>query len=205
MKTRASFVVLALALPLSPLLLPGCSFLKARSDPTRYFVLTSAEPTAPVTPASIVVGVEHLELPEYLRRPELVTRTAENQLAISEYDRWGEPLKDGFARTLRRDLENQLGTGHVIAAPFDPTNRPALTLDIEVRRFERVGNAEAVLDARWTIRDGKSGAELETRDSRQRAPLPAADPNATVVALSHALTAFAAEIGAALIEKAKRH
>jgi uncharacterized lipoprotein YmbA len=200
MKTREWLILVALALRL----LPGCSFLKARSDPTRYFVLTSAEPTAPVTAAPIVVGVEHIELPEYLMRPELVTRTAENQLAIAEYDRWGEPLKDGFSRTLRRDLENQLGTGHVIMAPFDPTNRPALTLELDVRRFERVGNVAAVLEARWTIRDGKSGAELATRDSRQRAPLAGADAKATVVALSQALAAFAAEVGTAIGEQAKR-
>ena len=202
MKTHALRFVVLFGLLLR--LLPGCSFLKARSDPTRYYVLTSAEPKLPATAIPLVIGVEHIELPEYLLRAELVTRTASNQLAIAEYDRWGEPLKDGFARTLRRDLENQLGAGHVIAAPFDPTNRPPLTVDLEVRRFERVGNADAALEARWTIREGKSGATLVTRDSRQRVPLAGTDATATVVALSSALAAFAGEIGAAVIEQTKR-
>jgi uncharacterized protein len=196
MRALRAFVCFAMALPL----LPGCGFLKARSDPTRYYVLTSAEPKEPATPAPLVLGIDHVELPDYLMRSELVTRTASNQLAISDYDRWGEPLKEGFARTLRRDLENDLGAGHVIVAPFDPASRPNLTLDLEVRRFERVGSA-VVLEASWTIREGKGGATVRTGDSHQQVPLSANSAPATVVALSSALAAFAQEVATAVIRQ----
>lgn len=201
MRTLRAFVCFALALPLAA----GCSFLKAHPDPTRYFVLTTEEPRQPAQAAPLVLGVEHVELPEYLLRPELVTRTASNQLAISDYDRWGEPLKEGFARTLERDLESELGAGHVVAAPFDPTGRPTVTLDLEVRRFERTGTTVAVLEARWTIHDGKTGTTILSRDSRQQMPLAAADNTpATVAALSKALAACAREIAAALLEHVKQ-
>ncbi len=122
---------------LAALFATGCSFLKARSDPTRYFVLTASAPEKPAPPPAIAVGLERVELPEYLVRAELVTRSGSNQLQIAEYEVWGEPIKDGFARTLRRDLEKELG-GNVAAAPFEPSAKPDVTVAIEVQHFERV-------------------------------------------------------------------
>jgi uncharacterized lipoprotein YmbA len=190
---RATLLLGALALSLAP----ACSFLKPKSDPTQYFVLTSAEGMAPPGSTAPVLGVDRIDLPEYLQRPELVTRTASNQLHVADYEQWAEPLKDGFSRTLRQDLEQKLGAGHVVASPFDPASRPALVVDIEVRRFERVAGQGAVLEASWTIRDGKSGQTLATRDVRLRQPLSADDARATVAALSGTVAALADEVAGA--------
>ena len=175
----------------------ACSFLKPKSDPTQYFVLSSDEGQPP-HPSAQVVGIDRIELPEYLTRPELVTRTEANQLKISDYERWGEPLKDGFSRTLRTDLERQLGLGHAVAAPFDPTHRPAVTVDVEVRRFEKVTPEGAVLEATWTLRDSTSGPALETKAVRLVEPLPRSDTRATVAALSQALSKLASLIAQAV-------
>jgi uncharacterized lipoprotein YmbA len=176
----------------------ACSFLKPHADPTQYFVLTSEERQAPAAPAPKVLGIDRIELPEYLMRPEIVTRTETNQLKIAEYDRWAESLKDGFSRTLRSDLENQLGTGHVLAAPFDPSHKPALIVDVEVRRFERVLPDRALLEATWSLRDGASGAVLLTREASLRQPVARTDTRATAAALSTALAALAAQIADAV-------
>jgi uncharacterized lipoprotein YmbA len=182
------------------LALVACSFLKPRADPTQYFVLTSeARPAAaaPAAAAAVVLGLDQVQLPEYLQRRELVTRAASNQLTIAEFQQWGEPLKDGFTRTLRQDLENELGAGHVVAPPFDPARRPPLTVDVEVRRFERVAGRGALLEASWTLRDGKSGTTLALHDARAERPIAGDDPRATVAALSATVAALAGEIAAA--------
>jgi uncharacterized lipoprotein YmbA len=200
MRAPMPLTCLALALALAT----ACSFLKVRSDPTRYFVLSSQPGKPPRAAPPITVGVNHVELPEYLIRPELVTRSASNQLTIAEYDRWGEPLKDSFARTFRQDLGNELGAGHVVAAPFDPADRPAFSVDLEVRRFERVGDEGALLEATWTVRDGTSAATLATRHSRVRTPLSSADASATVAALSSTVATLAAEVAAAVRAQPQR-
>jgi uncharacterized lipoprotein YmbA len=179
------------------LALTACSFLQPKKDPTQYFVLTSDAKPAAATAAPVVLGVDQVQLPEYLQRPELVTRSASNELKIAEYDQWGEPLKDGFARTLRHDLEKELGAGHVVAAPFDPANKPPLVVDIEVRRFERVDGQGAVLEASWTLRDGKSGQTLATRDARAQRPLDGDGARATVAALSGTVATLAGEVAGA--------
>jgi uncharacterized lipoprotein YmbA len=178
------------------LLLAGCSFLKATKDPTQYFVLTSDERRPPAVPSPLVLGIDHVQLPEYLLRDEMVSRSANNQLTLAEYQQWGEPLKDGFSRTLRHNLENQLGVGHVVAAPFDPASRPPLVVDVEVRRFERIAGQGAVLEASWALRDGKSGLTLATRDARVQRPT-SEDPRATVAALSTTVAALAQEVAGA--------
>jgi uncharacterized lipoprotein YmbA len=176
----------------------ACSFLKPKADPTKFFVLTSEQRKAPAVPAQKMLGVDRIELPGYLTQPEIVTRTESNQVKNAEYDRWGESLKDGFSRTLRNDLENQLGAGRVLAAPFDPSHRPALILDVEVRRFERVLPDGAVLDATWSLRDGATGTVLLTKEASLRQPVARNDTETTVAALSTALNALAAEIADAV-------
>ncbi len=181
------------------LLVGGCSVLRPREDRTRYFVLTSEQGArGGAAPAAVVLGVDRIELPEYLVRPEIATRSETNQLQISDEDRWGEPLKDGFSRTLRDDLENQLGAGHVVAAPFDPAHRPPRILDVSVRRFERVLPDGVELEATWTLRDGASGAVLATEQAHLREAVAGNDSRATVAALSKALAALAAQVAAAL-------
>jgi uncharacterized protein len=189
---REHFYVSGLALAV--LLATACSFLKPHADAAQYFVLTSQESKAPASPTQIVLGVDRIELPEYLIRPEIVTRTESNQLKFTDNERWGEAIKDGFSRTLRNDLENRLGPGHVVGAPFD--SRPPLVVDVEVRRFERVASEGAVLEGSWTLRD-KSGAAIVTKQMRLREPIAGDDTRATVVALSSALAALAAEIAEA--------
>src|SRR4051812_47094948 len=118
----------------------GCSLFKKSSDPLRFFVLTAKEPATTTAPAaSVRVGIDRVELPEYLVRDEMVTRLASNELKVSDFDRWGEPLKDSFARTLRHDLGNQLGDAQVVEKPYG-ASQPDLLLDVDVRRFERTAD-----------------------------------------------------------------
>ena len=55
---------------------------------------------------------------------------------------------------------SELGAASVVAAPFDPAAKPDLIVDVDVQRFERVASDGAVLEARWTLRDGKRGTVL---------------------------------------------
>jgi uncharacterized lipoprotein YmbA len=179
-------------------LLAACNVLQARRDPTQYFVLTSDEHEAAVAPGALVVGLDHVELPEYLRRPELVTRLASNELAIAEYQHWAEPLEVGLARTLRLDLKTALRDCQVVAPPFDPARPPDVIVDVEVRRFERAVGQGAVLDASWTVRDRSSPEVVASHESHVRQPIAGEDSRTTVAALSGASAALAREIATAI-------
>ncbi len=187
-----------IALVLAASLAAACSFLKAHSDPTRYFVLTSSAPTSTAAALAVTIGLDHVELPEYLSRSELVTRSASNQLQIAEYEVWGEPLKEGFARTLRIDVRHELGGAHVVSAPFDPAAPPEWAFDVEVQRFERVAGDAAVLEARWSLRDVKRGVVVARKDTSEHQPVADSNAQTAVAALSRDVAALAAEMAAAV-------
>jgi len=169
-------------------------------------VLTPTAPRSGTAPPATTVGIDRIELPDYLMRPELVTRAASNQLTIAGEDVWGEPIKDGFARTLRHDLESELGGARVATAPFEPATRPDLAVDVEVQRFERVAGAGALLEARWTVRDVKAGTVVAQRQARLQQPARDGDAHAAVAALSRDVAALAAEIaGVVRTNVSQRH
>ena len=51
-----------------------------------------------------VIGVGPITVPKYLDRPQIVTRSGRNQLALGEFDRWAEPLQDNVLRVLAENL-----------------------------------------------------------------------------------------------------
>ena len=188
-------------LPLALLLLPACSLLRgARPDPTRFFVLTAVDKKTDA-PVATTLGLDHVELPEYLLRDSIVSRSASNQIAVAYYDRWGEPLRDGFSRTLRRDLESELGAGHVFGQPFEPSQLPALTVDVDVRHLEHVAGQGATLEAEWTLRERAKGTVVLVHATKLTVPAPDKDPGAEVAALSKAVSMMSAEIAAAVRDR----
>src|SRR5262249_1018239 len=68
------------------------------ADPTRYYVLSPTaprEPTPSVAASSVAVGVGPVLIPGYLDRVQIVTRDANDEVAVAMYDRWAEPLESG--------------------------------------------------------------------------------------------------------------
>jgi uncharacterized lipoprotein YmbA len=126
------------------------------SAPTRFYVLTplaeldASRPTAPPR-APLNVGVRRVTLPEYLDRPQIVTRIGPSQLAISDFDRWAGPLADEFPRVLALNLGAVLPSNNVVVFPW-PRGAPVdYEVSVEVTQFEGRAGGECALVARWTI------------------------------------------------------
>ena len=91
MRAPASARVLLLA---GLLCCPGCGLLSPREDTTQYAVLVSldeipGEPAAPASAAhpSLRVGLGPVTLPEYLKRPQIVSRVGGTQIVLSASER----------------------------------------------------------------------------------------------------------------------
>lgn len=66
--------------------------------------------------ASIVIT--QTNLPELIDRPQLVTRTANNQVRIKEQQRWGEPLRRAIPRVLAMELGRKLDSGRIVSCSY---------------------------------------------------------------------------------------
>ena len=112
---RNSVVVLCNVIAALALVLTGCS----STSPSRFFVLTSQDRlVAGHLQSDVSIGVGPIVLPHYLDRPQIVTRTGQNELRLAEFDRWAEPLTENVSRVLTEDLCKLLETEQVSIVPF---------------------------------------------------------------------------------------
>lgn len=185
-----------LAATLAALLLGGCG----TSPDTRFYVLSAAqEPLRPVAgrEREIALGVGPVELPEYLDRPQIVTRTGQNELQLGEFDKWAESLEDSVPHVLAENLAACLPSRKVVTYPWKRSAQVDYQLVVKVIRFEGSGG-ESVLNVRWSVSSGDGKTELLVRESRYTEPAAGTDYRATVAAMSRALGRFSRDVAEAV-------
>ena len=60
------------------------------------------------------IGVFPVAMPDYLDRPQVVTRVSENEIKLDEFNRWAEPLKENFYTVLVENLSTLLSNEKII-------------------------------------------------------------------------------------------
>lgn len=187
---RTAFALLAALASLA-----GCV---GETQPSRFYVLSATEPAAERAASGIAVSVGPVTLPKYLDRPEIVTRPTPNQLDLAEFDRWGGRLEDNVIQVLAEDLSRRLKTSRVSIFPPDPATGADVRVSVTIVSFERIGDGDCVLEARWRIADvvGNRAPTIRTFRATRRAS--GASYDATVAAMSQALDDLAAAIADAI-------
>lgn len=178
--------------------LAGC----ARTPQVSYYQLSTrhdvGEILAPFASSKdFTIGLGPLQLPEYLERIQIVSRTSANQLEIMGYRRWAEPLSTGLPRVLGEDLAFLLGNIRVLRYPWARSQSVDRQVIVEILQFEGGPEREVKLTARWTVLDGAGNIMfVEQRSSFQIDAAPGTE--GLVAALSDALWRLAREIAASL-------
>ena len=152
----AAIVVLAIVMGLG-----GCA---GTSPPANFYVLSSITESgtapAPVGKESrIAIGVGPVNLPDYLDRSQIVTRSSPNALKVAAFDRWAESLKSSFPRVLTENLSALLNTNRVAVFPWRKAIPVEYQVMVDVVQFDAESGGNAVLIARWSIL-GNGGDKL---------------------------------------------
>jgi uncharacterized lipoprotein YmbA len=178
----------------------GCSVLEPQADPTRFYVLTPVVETVASPPyLGTVVAIGPVALPSYLDRPQIVTRSASNQVTIQEFERWAEPLPSSFARVLEQNLAASLGVPAVVRYAATGGLSNVLKLEVDVLRFEANAGREAELRARWNLKDAHTRKTLLVRESRHTRPIADHDTAGAVSGLSECIGELSLEISRAIL------
>lgn len=182
------------------LLLAGC----ARTPPVSYYQLSPLE-AARAAPAAgeagkMVLGIGPVRLPEYLDRPQLVTRRTANRLQLADSHRWAEPLGENLPRVMGENLSALLGTERILLHPWPASKGADYQLLVEVLHFENESDGAARLVARWSVKGKDGGMVLPERRSSYLVPAASRDQEGLVAALNQALGSFCREIAQALTE-----
>ena len=170
-------------------LLTGCS---TSSPPPKYYTLSSlASPkTAEFSPSrsgTFVVGIGPVEIPDYLDKPQIVTRTATNELLLSEFNLWGGSLKTDIMRVLTENISSLLVSEQVAVVPWRAHVPGAFRVPVYLVRFDATPDGTVSLKAKWGI-VAKDGTTVETiREFSVTKPVKGKEYNDTVSAMSDAL------------------
>lgn len=144
--------------------LSGCF---GHSRPIAFYALSSMPRPAGTTSGApgTVVAVYPAVIPAAIDRPQLVTRADDNQIALSEFNRWGGTLKDEISRVLRENLGILLAERRVTVMSDNLALDPAYFVAVTFNRFDgRLGDS-AWLNAAWTIRDPRNKKTLAMKTS----------------------------------------
>ena len=185
------------------LALAGCMSV---ADPTKYYVLSPTsphEPTPTSSASSVAVGVGPVLIPGYLNRVQIVTRDANDEVAVAMYDRWAEPLERGIAQVLADNLGAHVGSERIAVFPW--RGRIAHALDYQVvvvvLRFEGAPGHRVTLDARWRL-VGQDGQELALKRSTIDEPVAGDGYQSLVLGMNRVLGTLAREIAAEIRSRA---
>ncbi len=197
MKTHPHSRRLICSACLLALALAGCL---GTSRPVDFFTLTPLPRPAggaDATPGTII-ALYPVVIPEYLDRPQIVTRPDDNQITPSEFNRWGGSLKHAFANVLVENL-NVLLAGRRAHVMFDTlTFDPSYLLTVTVNRFDGKLGEAVWLNAAWSIWDVRAKKISAVKTSLIQERPEAAGYAALVAAESRALAALSREIAGEL-------
>ncbi|WDU64087.1 PqiC family protein [Pseudomonas poae] len=152
------------------LALAACS-----SPDMRYYTLQSITSLSGETPSPLAdfqFEMLNVRVPIQVDMPQLVVRKNQTGLMVLESDRWSAPLSDEFKAAITDRLERRLGTSNLAGLPKDK-QRPILSVQIVVKRFDSLPGQYALVDAEWSLRllgDGRQPARTMTCNSRLSQP-----------------------------------
>lgn len=171
--------------PLNITLISALVLLAAcRSEPIAFHTLTPAHWNNATQAQASDIRIESISVPPQVDRAQIVIRQGDSGVAILDTQWWAASLAD----ELKTALVDQLANRHA---------RQAVSLRVEVQRFDSVPGQYALLDVRWRLRPTSGGDRppLTCRSTLQTPAGPSIDD--LVVAHQHNLKRFAALIGQA--------
>lgn len=180
-----------LMMSLVAILIASC----ASSPPVRYYGLEPIDSTRTYAKGQKTIGLGPLAFPEYLNRPQIVTRTPGAELKLAEFDRWAEPIEDAFLRTLVTNVDALLDSAVLVRFPYSSLVKIDYRIAGRVTRFDVDETGTAVLNVQW----GAKAAEGEDIVVVRRSTFTARAANrdsydSIVIALNETVEAFSREI-----------
>lgn len=178
---------------LAVVLATGC----ATSPAPRYYRLVAQAAPAPVaTGPAVIIGP--FQLAEYLDRPQIVSQGSGNRVSVEDYERWAEPLDANLQAVVAANVGRLLGSDRVLEYPAQAILKDARRVSGRVVRFDVDAAGQAVLEVQWGIVDAGGAVLQPGRVSRHTASASGDGMAGRVGAMNATVTAFSADVAAAL-------
>jgi uncharacterized lipoprotein YmbA len=177
------------------LLLSGCG----TTSSSRFYTLPPVQQatagTKSVLPdASVILGVGPVTIPDYLDRPQIVVRSPQNELLVSEFNRWAGSLQSDTGRVVRENLDVLLAGDDVSVTSWRRGIPSVYRVSVDVSRFEATDEKVVVLKAQWAIFGADGAKVLLVHDSDIREEVRGRGIEPVVEAMGRALESLSREV-----------
>ena len=196
--------IIVISLGVLPVVLGGCVNLGGGTQQaTKFYVLNSlysskVDIETEGVKDNLTIGVGPVNLPQYVNRPQIVTRTSQNELEVAQFARWAEPLEDNFSRVIAENLTILLPTDRVIVYPWKRTITMDYQVAVEVTRFDGALGGGVSMRTRWTLLGDDSKEILLRRQSSFKGHIDTESYEALVSAQSQMLAQLSRQIAEAI-------
>lgn len=184
---------------LAAMILSGCGV----SQAPRFYALSplvrpAETPTAAASGNSLLIGLGPVAVPDRLDRPQLLSRSGENEIIIAEFDRWSGSLREEVSRTVAENLTHLLPSCRVVSYPWGRRLQLDRQITIDIIQMEGRLGGELLLKANWAVMtdDGTKTALVRHTEISEKTAGP--DYESYVAAQSRALARLSREIAAAI-------
>ncbi len=180
-------------------LVAGC----ATTPPEQFYTLGDAVPAAAAATSTLTLALGPIDLPQYLDRPQIVSRSGDNRLKVDEFHRWGGALEQEIERVLAARLAAGLGTQRIYSYPSRIVAETDYRIALDIRGFDGALDGEVRLDVAWSLIDDRSADVLVVRRAVYRDQVASPDYDAYAAALSGLLDRLGDDLSLALQQTKK--
>jgi len=177
------------------------------SQPSRFYALSSLRGPEPIPHAasaglSTLVAVGPVAIPDYLNRPEIVTRSGKNEMRVNEFQRWAGDLQANMLNTVIEDLSVLLPPDRLSVIRWFPAGQHDMSVTyrvmVDVMRFDAVPGGSVFIEADWAIY-GKEKTIVLAKKSSISGTVGGAEFTDLVAAMSKAVEDLSREIAAGVM------
>jgi len=131
------------------LLLSGCS------SKSNFYQLHTAQINSANKTTNLkrtVIGVAEVDIPEYLDKPEVVTRLSQGRLQVNETERWAGAFDKNIQSVMTENLSGLLPKYSFMSYPWDEPVKEKYRIYLSIVHFDGDTTTGMVrLEGRWTL------------------------------------------------------
>jgi uncharacterized protein len=160
--------------------------------------LTQSSAPVPVERPTLRIGMGPVDLPTYLERAQIVTRSGDHTLAVNDFHRWAGPLDEEILRVLVVSLGEALPGAEVLSYPWGRWSNPTHQVRLTFQRFDGQKGGSVHLRGVWQMTCHADPEKNFNKTFEITEPVSAKTMQALVAAQNRALAALAGQIVDAL-------
>ncbi|MDQ7074896.1 MAG: PqiC family protein [Gammaproteobacteria bacterium] len=184
---------------LSSVFFNGCAI-----DLHQHYLLSAITPTNTLknraTPLLLIL--KPLELPNYVKQAQILTREQGSSVSLSKSNLWAEPMINGVERVLIQDLAQRIEGEVLPYAQRLQAKKIDYFILVSISDFIGTLGQEALLSVQWQILDGKRQKTLRFKRQTYRETLSDYTYETLVMAQSRLLASLSDDLAQAVVRLA---